>query len=203
MSKRYRMRHGSSEEAAARWQRLVKLLAPIHDAAAATARRLCREPADGDDLFQSAVVRAFEKLDTLRDERRFRSWFYAVLLSAHRNRARRAFWRRFLPLGDERSGCEPVGENGVEWEEQRQRAMRATRALSTLPAVQREAIVLHELEGFLIEEVAELQGVSASAVKSRLSRGRQRLRRHYERLGFAARQAELPTAAQVAEGGAK
>lgn len=81
--------------------------------------------------------------------------------------------------------------------------MRATRALSTLPAVQREAVVLRELEGFSIEEVAELQEVSVSAVKSRLSRGRQRLRRYYEQRGFAGRRSELPAAAQVAEGGAK
>jgi RNA polymerase sigma-70 factor (ECF subfamily) len=197
------MRREDNEQAAARWERLLELLAPIHDAAAATARRLCRAPADGDDLLQSAVIRAFEKLDTLRDESRFRSWFYAVLLSAHRNRARRAFWRRFLPLEEELPGREPVGEDGGEWEEERQAAMRATRALSKLPAVQREAVVLHELDGFSIEEVAELQEVSVSAVKSRLSRGRQRLRRHYEKLGFGGRRSELPAAAQVAEGGAK
>jgi hypothetical protein len=45
-------------------------------------------------------------------------------------------------------------------------------------------VVLFELERFSIEEVAALQGVSHSAVKSRLARGRKRLRRHYGRLGF-------------------
>jgi RNA polymerase sigma-70 factor (ECF subfamily) len=192
------------EERDARWRRLVELLAPIHDSAVATARRLCRSPADGDDLFQSVVVRAFEKLHTLRDESRFRSWFYAVLLSAHRSRARRQFWRRFLPLEEELAlGHEPVGEDGGEWEEERLQVERATRALSTLPAAQREAIVLFELEGFSVEEVARLQKVSVSAVKSRLARGRERLRRHYARLGFGSRAAEFPSAARVAEGGAR
>jgi hypothetical protein len=45
-------------------------------------------------------------------------------------------------------------------------------------------VVLFELEGFSIEEIAALQQVSASAVKSRLARGRARLRRIYERWGL-------------------
>ena len=68
-----------------RWARLVALLEPIHREAAATARRLCRSQAEGDDLYQEAVLRAFEKLHTLRDPSRFRSWFYATLLSRHRS----------------------------------------------------------------------------------------------------------------------
>jgi predicted DNA-binding protein YlxM (UPF0122 family) len=47
-------------------------------------------------------------------------------------------------------------------------------------------VVLFEIEGFSIEEIAAMQEVSISAVKSRLARGRDRLRRHYEKLGFAA-----------------
>ena len=56
------------------WERLAALLGPIHPSAIATARRLCRSRADGDDLYQESVLRAFEKLHTLRDESRFRSW---------------------------------------------------------------------------------------------------------------------------------
>src|SRR5262245_34979293 len=65
-------------------ERFLSLLAPHHDAARATARRLSRSWADGDDLFQEAALRALDRLDELRDERSFRAWFYAVLLSVHR-----------------------------------------------------------------------------------------------------------------------
>lgn len=172
------------EEAERRWKTLLELLAPVHDRAAATARRLARTPADGDDLFQAAVLRAFEKLDGLRDPDRFPAWFWAVLLSVHRNRARRELWRRFLPLDDLSPGGEPTGADGSRREEERASAARAAAALARLPAVQREAIVLHEIEGFGVEEIAEMQNVTVSAVKSRLARGRERLRRHYRRLGF-------------------
>ena len=66
--------------------------------------------------------------------------------------------------------------------EERWRAERASRALASLPAVQREAVVLFEVEGYSIEEIAAWQKASVPAVKARLQRGRARLRRHYERI---------------------
>jgi RNA polymerase sigma-70 factor (ECF subfamily) len=173
-------------DAERRWQRLIGLLEPIHERASGTARNLCRSPGDGDDLYQEAVLRAYHKLDTLRDETRFRSWFFAVLLSLHRSRSRRAFWKRFLPLEDTPDDDRNlVGEDGRMNEEEFLSARRAARALSRLPAEQREALVLHELEGFSMEEIAAMQGATIAAVKSRVLRGRERLRRHYRTLGLA------------------
>jgi RNA polymerase sigma-70 factor (ECF subfamily) len=161
--------------------RLLELLAPLHDRARMTARRLCRSNADGDDLFHEAVIRALDRLGELRDEVRFRAWFYSVLLSVHRSRHRRAFWRRFLPLDDGvREPSHPAEAEALEG------ADRMARALGTLPPEAREAIVLFELEGFSLDEIAALQRVSLSAVKSRLARGRARLARHYETIERAA-----------------
>lgn len=173
-----------SHAGTARWNRLIRLLTPIHKQAAATARRLCRSNHDGDDLYQDTVLRAFDKLDGLRDESRFRSWFFATLLSRHRSRLRR-FRRVSVPIEEAFDrDSEPVGEDGASWEEERRRAQRAVRALAGLKPVQREAVVLHEIEGFSVEEIAEMQGVTHSAVKSRLTRGREKLRRFYLRDGF-------------------
>ena len=49
------------------------------------------------------------------------------------------------------------------------------KALSRLPEQQREAILLFEISGFSIKEIAVLQESSESAIKQRLSRGRQQL----------------------------
>jgi RNA polymerase sigma-70 factor (ECF subfamily) len=157
-------------------ERLLALLAPLHDRARATARRLCRSNADGDDLFHETVLRALDHLDDLRDDLRFRPWFYAVLLNEHRARHRRAFWRRFSPLSA--LDVEPSSDAAVHAADG---AQRMARALATLSPEQREAIVLFELDGFTLEEVAALQRGSIPAVKSRLARARARLRRHYER----------------------
>jgi RNA polymerase sigma-70 factor (ECF subfamily) len=164
----------TTDDAAAS-RRLMALLAPLHDRARATARRLCRCNAEGDDLFQEAALRAFDRLGDLRDESRFRSWFFAILLSVHRERHRRDFWRRFLPLQDASEPTRPAEADRVDGAE------RMARALGTLSPKEREAIVLFELEGFTLDEIAGAQGDSLSAVKSRLARARERLRRHYEK----------------------
>lgn len=161
--------------------RLCRLLEPHHDELRAFSHRLCRSRADGDDLFQEAAMRAIVKLDGLRSDDAFRFWFYRVLLSVHRNRTRRSFWSRLVPLGeDTEPAVSPVSSDALGG------AKRLRAALASLPAVQREAIVLYELQELAVEEIAELQGVSASAVKSRLSRGRARLRSVYrKRFGHA------------------
>ena len=159
----------------------MDLLGPLHEQALATARRLCRSPAEGDDLYHDALLRAFEKLSTLRDETRFRSWFYAVLLNRHRSRCRRSFWSRFLPLEEAfPRGAEPAGERGETWAERSVQAGRFARALARMRPEQREAVVLFEVDGCSIEEIAGMQRASVPAVKSRLVRGREALRRHYE-----------------------
>lgn len=173
----------------ARWNRLIRLLRPIHEQAVATARRLSRSAHDGDDLYQETVLRAYDKLNGLREESRFRSWFFAILLSRHRSRVRRPR-REWVSIEDGLDNRdEPVGEDGSLWEEERRRANRAARALEGLEPVQREAVVLHDIEGFSVEEVADMQGVTVSAVKSRLTRGREKLRRFYLRHG---RESEAP-----------
>ena len=164
-----------------RWERLLRLLGPIHGQAAGTARRLSRSADEGDDLYQESVLRAYERLHDLRDESKFRSWFFATLLSLHRSRRRQA--RRGTVSLEEawNRGGEPAGEDGSAWAEALERADRAARALNGLAPVQREAVVLHEIEGFSVEEVAAMQGVTISAVKSRLVRGREKLGQFYER----------------------
>jgi len=165
----------------ARHRRFLALLEPLHDAARLTARRLSRSQADGDDLFQDAVLRAVDRFESLRDETRFRSWFFAILLSLHRRRHRAAFIRRFLPLQAADESAAPSGPD-------HEAARRLARALAALSAVEREALILFELQGFQLEEIAELQASTLTALKSRLSRARAHLREHYARSGVELQQ---------------
>ena len=173
-------------------ERFRGLLEPLYPQALGFARHLSRSRADGDDLFQEAVIRALAKLESLRDDAAFKPWLYRIVISVHRNRLRRAFWRRFLPMPEQVAADEPAASGNYrvsEWSpDAAEAARRAREALGKLPAVQREAIVLYEIEGWQVDEIATLQRCSASAVKSRLARGRDRLRAHYE-----ARHAAVPS----------
>jgi RNA polymerase sigma-70 factor (ECF subfamily) len=160
--------------------RFERLLAPYHEAARAFARGLCRSRADGDDLFHAAVTRAIAKVDQLREDDAFKPWFYRIVISVHRNRSRTAFWRRLVPLLDDRRAAGPALDDALGG------ADRARLALARLPVEQRETVVLFELEQWTVAEIAELHDVTISAVKTRLARGRERLRAFYVReLGIA------------------
>ena len=169
----------TTTEETAKWNELMRLLEPFHDEARLLARGIARSRSEGDDLFQEATLRALDKLPSLRDHRKFRGWFYKVLLSVHRSLHRRRFWKRFTALELANTS---VGDDGATWEDSRTSARRAASALSTLSSMQREAIVLFEIQGFSLDEVGSFQGVSVSTVKSRLARGRIRLRKFYSRL---------------------
>jgi RNA polymerase sigma-70 factor (ECF subfamily) len=162
---------------------------PVHERACAFARGLARSRADGDDLFQASVLRAYERVDTLQDEGAFRTWLYRIVVSVHRNHLRSAWWRRWSPFRDEQLEREAHYREADRAPESAASVKRARAALAKLPAAQREAIVMFEIEGMSVDEIADVQGVSASAVKSRLARGRERLRAHYER---AAARAAIP-----------
>src|SRR5512139_2135877 len=89
-------------------QRLRRLLEPIHDRALGFARSVSRSRDDGDDLFQEALMRALDKLPTLREDAAFRPWLYRIIINLHRNRTRRAFWKRLLPLGGDEISDNPA-----------------------------------------------------------------------------------------------
>ncbi len=157
--------------------RLRRLLEPVHDRALAFARCVSRSPSDGDDLFQEALLRALGKLESLRDDTAFRPWLYRVIISVHRNRYRSSFWRRMLPFVS--APATAARADDILAADERARA-----ALAELPPEMRESIVLFEIEGWQVDEIAALLDVSPSAIKSRLSRGRERLRVIYsERFG--------------------
>lgn len=166
------------------WTRLLQLLEPFHVTAQTAARRMAASVEEGDDLFQESLLHAFEKLSSLRDETRFRSWFFAILISRHRTRSRRSFWRRFLPLENVTEGAEPR-VSSPDGEEEWLASWRMSSALATLSAPEREALVLFEWQGFSTEEIAELQSAGASTIRSRLTRARAKVARVYIRRGWA------------------
>lgn len=153
-----------------RSRRLLGLLAPHRASAIRAARRLSRSDADGDELFHEAVFHAYRGLHTLRDESRFRAWFFSIMLRL--GRRRRWWWRDLLPLRelDAPVSRDPVDSERAEW-------LRG--ALQKLAPVEREALVMSELEGFSLAEIAASQASTVTAVKTRISRAKKRLRERY------------------------
>jgi RNA polymerase sigma-70 factor, ECF subfamily len=97
----------------------------------------------------------------------------AFLLGIARNLALK-HWRRQRPqeeLEDDTSVCEPFDPAALE------RGDAVKKAILLLPALQREALILAEYEEMSLEDISKTTGAELAAVKSRLHRARQNLRR--------------------------
>lgn len=151
-------------------------LRPHYDDALRTCRALCAgwSPSEAEDVFQSALLKALEKHGSLRDAERFRPWFFQILTRTFYLAVRRHRVRRVLPLPTE-TEAEALGLYADEAEAGDRLDLLA--ALARLSPKERAALLLYEVAGFTVEEVAAIQGDrSRSAVKSRLSRARERAR---------------------------
>lgn len=122
------------------------------------------------DLVSESLLRAFEGFDRLKDKGAFAGYLYGTASNILKNELRKR---------KNRSGAlswdicpEVLEENHAVG---RFDAEILYRALQQLPDAQKEALILFEINGYSLKEVAEIQNAGISSVKQRLKRGRERL----------------------------
>lgn len=132
-------------------------------------------PADAEDVAQSVLLAALEHLDACREPERFDAWIFSIA----RNRARRALVRRRLRDVLAGPAEEPVDPSEPPDGAARRRLLRA---LATLPARQREVVLLHDLEGYTHAEIAGALSITEQASRQHLSRARKQMRAQLEEI---------------------
>lgn len=161
-------------EARGAWKELEQKLRPY------LARRVA-SPVDIDDLLQDIFVRMHQGLTELRDEERFGGWVYRIANSAVVDRARQR--SRAPQTGDSDDvAASDLPQAPVVPEDELQADLSECVALfvSRLPSPYREAVTLTELQGLTQREAAEMLDISLSGLKSRVQRGREKIRRMFE-----------------------
>jgi RNA polymerase sigma factor (sigma-70 family) len=131
--------------------------------------RLTGSAAAAEDAVQLTFLSVIRSRDQFLTGSRVKPWLYAIATNAARDRHRRT--KRETPVSDNpvEAGLDAVhGDAGLR--------KRLVEALQRLPEPQREAVILHRLEGWSFAEVAEAVGASETAVKVRAFRGTQVLR---------------------------
>lgn len=138
-------------------------------------------PSDVDDVLQEVFVRLHRHRHQVRDETALRPWIYRVTRRAiadrHRARARSPLLLEAPPEPGADAASTPHDEPNVLAE---QLASLMPTLVAQLPSPYREALTLTELQGHTQAEAARMLGVSLPALKSRVARGRQRLRDRLE-----------------------
>jgi len=161
--------------------KFLELLKPGYNDALKYCRALCASwsPDEAEDVLQQALLKALESFDSLKDLTKFRSWFFKIITREFYTSIRRHFWKKFVPLDDIKTDIPEIYPRN-EFNETR---IILDTALSKLSAKERSAILLFEVGEFTIEEIRIIQNEnSLSAVKSRLSRARQKLKRYITEL---------------------
>ena len=153
-----------------RQERFLALLEPRLEDLSRFCLAMTQEAEGGKDLMSDVILAAWERFDSLREEEAFLSFLFTIARRTYYRRRRR---ERLFGEYDEKAAQNIAVSGTPVWIGADVRALYE--ALAELPDVQREAIVLFELTGLSLKEVAEVQNASLSAVKSRIARGRERL----------------------------
>ncbi|HVH74993.1 MAG TPA: sigma-70 family RNA polymerase sigma factor [Stellaceae bacterium] len=137
------------------------------------ARALTRDIVMADDLVQDCLTRALGKLHLWQEGTDLRAWLFTILHNQYVNHVRRSV-REGAAVG--LSDSEPLLTRAPH-QGQRLELRDLERAIAKLPQEQKSVILLVGLEGMRYEEVAAVLDVPVGTIRSRLSRGREALRR--------------------------
>jgi len=138
--------------------------------------RLTRDADAAADLVHDAWVRAVESAGAFERRSSFRTWITGILINRHREHER-ASRRESVELDDDGRVDEiidpvssaPLDASGID-------RLDLEAAIAALPPGFRQVLVLHDIEGFTHEEIADALGLVPGTSKSQLARARQRVR---------------------------
>lgn len=174
-------------------QQFERLILPHEASLYAPAMALTRSASDAEDLVQETLVRAFDRFDTFRADGSPRAWLHTIMrnlfYNAYRKRSREP---RQVPLDDAEPATSHWGSSGVAQESSPQQASihsperivlsqlegdAVLKAVQQLPEEYRLVVALSDIQGLPYQEIADRLDIPVGTVRSRLSRGRERVRR--------------------------
>jgi RNA polymerase sigma-70 factor (ECF subfamily) len=139
-------------------------------------RSILRSDEDAKDAVSEAVCKAFAKLDSLRQPERFQSWIMRIAA----NEAYTILYRRQRLVSLEDYDREPPAPDRPDPDEHGLWPL-----VQSLPGSLRAPVVLFYYDQLSVREIADILSLTEGAVKTRLSRGRQRLKEMLEKEGQA------------------
>lgn len=129
-----------------------------------------QNPEDAQDAVHDVFAKYIDASPEFRDPEHERAWLIRCTVNRCHDLLRRHKVREYVPLDDM---AEILADPGSGHQ---QNALDVMHCLAKLPEKNKAAIVLHYLEGLSVEETAKALGISLSAAKMRLNRGRDALK---------------------------
>jgi RNA polymerase sigma-70 factor, ECF subfamily len=143
--------------------------------------RMVNNPADAEDLAQEAFLQLFRKIGTFRGESAFSTWLHRMTVNVVLMRLR----KKSLPTDSLEETLDPEAENSSPKRDVGAPDLRLSgavdrvnleRSIDQLPPGYRTVFVLHDVQGYEHNEIADIMGCSVGNSKSQLHKARTRLR---------------------------
>lgn len=161
------------------------LVQPYEKAVYTAAMSILNNQADAEEVAQEAVLKAYSNLSRFRGEAKFSTWLVQITINEARLKLRKDRRHLYESVDEPRSDDEGdyFPKDYADWREvpsealQRKELREALkRAMAALPQKYREVLILRDIQHLSIEETAQVLGISAGNVKTRLLRARLQMR---------------------------
>jgi RNA polymerase sigma-70 factor (ECF subfamily) len=160
-----------SERREERQEKFMLLYEPVHERLNRYCQAQTKSYEEARDLVSETVLTAYEKFESLRNPDTFLYFLFGIARNLVLQKRRKEKLMFVFRQSRDASSFEEEAKGPAEVDN-----LILQKALQQLSSEQRDAIVLFELSGFSLNEIAELQRTSLSNVKQRLLRGRAKLK---------------------------
>lgn len=148
------------------------------------ARRFCKNEQDAQDLVQDVFLTALKKWDQFQGDSKPTTWLYTIAARrCQRNQRRRAgeperfdSMEELLPFGEPAMGVVPSGDTPEVQALRAESQQQVERAVAGLPVAFRMPLILKDIVGLSVLEVASVLGLQPATVRTRLHRARLKVR---------------------------
>ena len=136
-----------------------------------TAKTILFSDQDCADAIQETIVKAFSKIDTLKNDKYARTWLIRILINECYNLVRKS--SKFISLEDLEDRLEMESEKAKDYSE-------LYTAVNSLKEELRLPVILYYIDDFSVREIAQILEISEGAVRKRLARARGKLRQELQ-----------------------
>jgi RNA polymerase sigma-70 factor (ECF subfamily) len=162
-----------------------RLVQPCERALLAAAMGILNNEADAEEATQEAVLKAFTNINRFRGECKFSTWIIQICINEARLKIRKARKHLYESIDEPENGEDGdyFPRDFADWREIPSEALERKelrdalqRAMASLPEKYREVLILRDVQHLSIEETAQVLGIGAGNVKTRLLRARLQMR---------------------------
>ena len=145
----------------------------------AVSLRMCGNREDAQDCLQEAMLRVYRAIGSFKGQSSFGTWVYRITMNTCLDELRRKKNKQSASLDNMLDqGWSPTDESASPEKKAIQSEMRRciSKSIQELPEDMRSAIIMRDIHGYSYDEIADTLNVNVGTIKSRISRGREKLR---------------------------